>query len=112
MSSSLTVTLSPDMAEQVSQLAEEAQTEAETIVTEALRAYLAQVRSEKSGSLGISVEILEESRTCSGAASNPPNKLGTPANRRMIESSGKAGESRPRPAGSCPSVLPACLHLI
>ncbi len=43
----VTVTLKPDVAEQVSQLAEETQTQAETIVDEALRNYLAQARREK-----------------------------------------------------------------
>jgi hypothetical protein len=45
--SMLTVTLKPDVAEQVRQLAEGAQTEAETIVDEALRSYLALARREK-----------------------------------------------------------------
>ena len=43
----LTVTLKPDVAEQVRQLAEVAQTEAEAIVDEALRNCLAQARREK-----------------------------------------------------------------
>jgi hypothetical protein len=43
----LTVTLKPDVAEQVRQLAKGAQTEADDIVDEALRSYLAQARREK-----------------------------------------------------------------
>jgi predicted transcriptional regulator len=43
----LIVTLKPDVAEQVRQLAEGAQTKAEIIVDEALRTYLAQARREK-----------------------------------------------------------------
>jgi hypothetical protein len=43
----VTVTLKPDVAEQVSQLADETQTQAEAIVDEALRNYLAQARREK-----------------------------------------------------------------
>lgn len=40
----LTVTLKPDVAEQVSRLAGEARTEADAIVDEALRLYLVQAR--------------------------------------------------------------------
>ena len=43
----LSITLKPDVAEQVRQLAEGTQTEAETIVDEALRTYLAQAQREK-----------------------------------------------------------------
>lgn len=43
----LTVNLKPDVAEQVRQLAEGAQIEAEAIVDDALRTYLAHARREK-----------------------------------------------------------------
>ncbi len=43
----LTVTLKPDVAEQVSQLAEATHTEAEALVDKAVRSYLVQLRHEK-----------------------------------------------------------------
>jgi len=43
----LTVTLKPDVAEQVSQLAEAMQTEAEALVDQAVRSHLVQLRHEK-----------------------------------------------------------------
>jgi hypothetical protein len=43
----LTITLKPDVAEQVQQLADGAQTQADEIVDEALRGYLAQTRRQK-----------------------------------------------------------------
>jgi hypothetical protein len=56
----LTVTLKPDVAEQIQQLADGAQTPADKIVDEALRAYLAQAQREK---LEAEVLAFEQQRT-------------------------------------------------
>ncbi len=56
----LTVTLKPDIAEQVSQMAAATHTEAEALVDQALRTYLVQLRHEK---IRAEAEAFEQQRS-------------------------------------------------